>query len=505
MENTVVNWLKHTLKDKGKSVVFYDDNESVTFEQFDYITDKIASGLFHFENNKPIAVFMNRSIDVIEAYLGIVKNGKGYAPIDVNSPNERIKKILRILDGKLIITDTANYKRISDIICEMDSKYSVLLFNDLIQYEIMPKELDVIRNRQCNTDLLYIIFTSGSSGIPKAVATSHNSLMTYIDAYCEVMKITEIDRLASQAPLDYIAAIRDIYIPIYKGSSTYIIPKEYFMQPSILFDKLNFNRINCLGWSVSTFSILSSLKAYKDNTLHYVNKVCFSGSIMPNSVLIELMNNLSEDAVFVNQYGPTETTASCTYFEVPKNIDLDYVLPIGKPYKNYKVFLVDNNSIINEINKKGEICIAGPGVTLGYYNDLERTKKSFIKNPFNDYYDEIIYLSGDIGSYDEYGNLLFHGRKDRQIKYLGHRIELDEIEFVVNQLDSIQECCVVYDEIAEKVCLYYVGSITKKDVSIYLRNNLQGFMVPRIIVKIDCLPRLNNGKIDMVSIKQIKR
>ena len=264
------------------------------------------------------------------------------------------------------------------------------------------------------TDTLYIIYTSGSTGNPKGVMTSHLSLMTYINAYCDVMHIEESDVLGNQSPLDYIAAIRDIYLPLKTGCSTAIIPKEYFMEPNALFDYMNEKKVSSVGWSVSAFTILTSLGAFEETELKSLRKICFSGSVMPCRVLTKWQENLPV-AHFVNQYGPTEATASCTYYSVDHLVEEDEVLPIGKAYDNYRVFLIDEHGNEPAVGEQGEICVCGPILALGYYNDPERTAAAFTLNPLNKAYPERMYRTGDYGRLDEDGILHFCGRMDRQI------------------------------------------------------------------------------------------
>lgn len=351
------------------------------------------------------------------------------------------------------------------------------------------------------TDPLYVIFTSGSTGKPKGVITSHQSLMCYIDSYIDVMEINQDDILGNQSPLDYIAAIRDIYIPLKTGCETVIIPKEFFMQPDRLFDYMNENGVTSIGWSVSALSIPVTLGAFQDVELRYLKKICFSGSVMPASVLSVWQKHLP-DAKFVNQYGPTEATASCTYYVVEHTVEQNEQLPIGMPYNNYRVFLLNADLSETSMGEIGEICISGPILALGYYNDWERTEKSFVINPNCKGYPERMYRTGDYGRIREDGLLEFHGRMDRQIKHMGHRVELDEIECAANQVNGVNECVALYDKERETIYLFYSGDIVKRALTIELRQLLPGFMVPRKIKQLPSLPKLANGKIDMTTLKE---
>ena len=208
------------------------------------------------------------------------------------------------------------------------------------------------------------------------------------------------------------------------------------------------------------------------------------------------------DAKFVNQYGPTECTASCTYYEVEGLVEESDTLPIGKPYSNYRVFLLGEDNTPTPQGEMGEICVSGQTVALGYYNAPELTAKTFIQNPLNTAYAERIFKTGDYGVMRDDGVLLFKGRKDRQIKHLGHRVELSEIEAAALKLENVSDCCSMYQKEKELIYLFYTGEATVKEIATYLRGILPGFMVPRKLIQLEAMPRLANGKTDMQGLKE---
>ena len=305
------------------------------------------------------------------------------------------------------------------------------------------------------------------------------------------------DVLGNQSPLDYIAAVRDIYLPLRFGATTAIIPKELFMSPERLFEYMNDKGVTAVGWSVSALTVPAALGAFECSVPQHLRKVCFSGSVMPCSCLRQWQLALPE-ARFVNQYGPTEATASCTYYVVPGLVEDTDVLPIGKPYPHYEVFLLSERNEAVPDGEIGEICVKGPILALGYYNSREKTAESFLQNPLNHAYDERIYKTGDLGHFAPDGNLMFHGRKDRQVKHLGHRVELGEIDLAAAKVPGVEDCCALYDQAHEQIWLFYTGEgVTKRDIAVALRADLPGFMVPRKIEQLEAMPRLDNGKTNM--------
>lgn len=499
----VLEWLEESTSKYPDKTVYESKDDSITFSQILEMSKKIGSSILSMgDESIPIATMLDRNVKTIATYLGIVYSGCAYAPIDSTLPYDRVLNILDTLKCRILITNNAYKDTAEHLVSEAGINCNVLLLDELLKYEINESALNIVRSNMVSSDPLYIIFTSGSSGKPKGVITSHLTLINYIKAYTSVMEIDKNDRLGNQSPLDYIAAIRDIYIPLYKGAYSFIIPKELFMQPPKLVNVMNEMRITSVGWSASALIVLSKMNVFQHGTIEYLNKICFSGSVLPAKVLREWQINLP-DAVFVNQYGPTEATASCTYYKCTHTVKSDESIPIGVPYNNYKIILIKPDNTAAKKGEMGEICVGGPVLALGYYCDSERTNKAFVQNPLHNDYIDIIYKTGDLGSINDYGQLEYHGRIDRQIKHLGHRVELEEIETATMQLENIDESAVVYDENKEVLFLYYVGALNVRDVAIGLRKKLPGFMVPRKIFKMDGLPKLPNSKVDYQSLKNI--
>ena len=526
----VLEWLEATITKSPEKIAFSDTENSITFAQVYDIARNTGAYLIEKlgVDRTPVAVFAGRKMVTPAYFLGVVYAGRPYAPIDASLPDKRIEKILENLCPRAIVADRESLEHVESIVDELAKsegfdRPQIFVAEDISRFEqvvcadsnckisesvgdaVTDSENDTlaaVRRQMSMTDPLYIIYTSGSTGNPKGVMTSHLSLMTYINAYCDVMHIEGDDVLGNQSPLDYIAAIRDIYLPLKTGCSTAIIPKEYFMEPNALFDYMNEKKVSSVGWSVSAFTILTSLGAFEETELKSLRKICFSGSVMPCRVLRKWQENLPK-AHFVNQYGPTEATASCTYYSVDHTVEEDEVLPIGQAYDNYRVFLIDEHGNEPAVGEQGEICVCGPILALGYYNDWKRTEAAFTLNPLNKAYPERMYRTGDYGRLDEDGILHFCGRMDRQIKHMGHRVELDEVEHAANVVEGVAESCVIYNKAKEVLILFYTGDCDRRSLALALRDELPGFMVPRKIKKLEQLPKLPNGKYDMKKLEEM--
>jgi len=497
METSVLCRLNSAVEKYGDKIAYKDPENSLTFRQFNELTRSIGTYLARLvPAGAPVVVMSGRHIFTPACFLGAVRAGCFYAPMDGDMPVTRLNQILGVIKADFMLVDKAHL----EIAQGLEFRGTIIVMEDIIDYPANDELLEQREKTLICTSPLYVIFTSGSTGVPKGVITSHQSLMTYIDSVSKVLDINDTDVLGNQSPLDYIAAIRDIYFPISRGASTFVIPKNEFAVPTALFETLNREKITALCWSVAGVELPAKLGAFDVLKPEYLKKLCFSGSVMPCKYLKIWQENLP-DVLYVNQYGPTEATASCTYYVVKEKVDDDTVLPIGTPYDNYKVTLLteDNKPVAN--GETGEICVSGPILALGYYGNAGYTEKAFIQNPLNSNYRELIYRTGDLGSFDENGILHFHGRMDRQIKHLGHRIELGEIEEAARKIDGVVDCCSLYNKPKEHLYLFYTGDATSKDIVLSFRKNMPAFMVPRKLVNLDKLPTLPNGKIDMQTLK----
>lgn len=497
MNHTVLSWIDRTVSLCPEKTAFTDSSSRLSFCELNQLTNSIGTYLANTVHAKsPVVVMCGRHVYTPAAFLGVVRAGCFYAPIDPTMPIPRLNQILSVIHAPVMVVDG----QYADLARQLNFSGNILVLEEIWNTPADPYLLEQRSNALLPTSPLYVIFTSGSTGTPKGVITSHEALMYYIESFCRVMIIDETDVLGNQSPFDYIAAIRDIYIPIRTGASTVIIPKTEFSIPTRLFDTLNRHRITTLCWSVAGLTLPVKLNGFREGRPEYLRKVCFSGSVMPGKYL-KIWQEQLPDVLYVNQYGPTEATASCTYYIVKEPVTDSTVLPIGKPFDNYGILLLKEDGTEAAQGELGEICVTGPCLALGYYGDPVRTAAAFQQNPCNPHYRELIYKTGDLGCLRRDGNLEFHGRKDRQIKHMGHRIELDEIEKNASEVPGIQECCALYDKERELLFLFYTGIAASRDIVLHFRATLPAFMVPRKLVKLDVFPRLPNGKTDMTALK----
>ena len=398
--------------------------------------------------------------------------------------------------GAIICDDTT-----APLVKEFDYCGKTYLYDEICNTTVDDSALTAIRDRQIDTDPIYIVFTSGSTGIPKGVMACHRSVLDYIEHLSEVLKFNEDTVFGNQTPLYFDACLKEIYPTMKYGATTYIVPKQLFMFPIKLVEFLNEFKINTVCWVVSALTMISAFKTFEKVKPEYLHTIAFASEVFPIKQF-NLWRAALPKARFINLYGPTEVTGICCYYEVDREFSLEESLPVGRPFKNTEIILLDENDKEPAPGEQGEICVRGTSLTLGYYKNPEKTNEAFVQNPLNDMYPELIYRTGDLGKYNERGELVFLSRKDFQIKHMGHRIELGEIEVIVNMHPDVKTACCIFDNEKKKIVLYYVGTVDVKDMAGYIKEKLPRYMVPNVIKQLEQMPLTPNGKINRNLLKQ---
>lgn len=498
MQNNVLEYLEHTVKRVPDKIAFSNGENGFNFKQV-YDLGRAIGTFLNKEGiyKQPVVVFMDRHPKTIVSFFGVVYSGNYYVPIDEEMPRFRIELILKSLNPKAIICDEASKK----VVETFEYNGDIYLYDNIVETSIDEKVIEGIREASLDIDPIYVVFTSGSTGIPKGVVACHRSVIDYIESLSDVLEFNESTVFGNQSPLYFDACLKELYPTLKFGATTYIIPKGLFMFPIKLVEFLNEHKINTVCWVVSALTMISAFKTFDRIIPQYVHTIAFAGEVFPMKQL-NIWRKTLPNAKFVNLYGPTETTGVCCYFKVERDFEDDEVLPVGKPFKNTEIILLDENNKVPPHGEPGEICVRGSSLTLGYYKAFDKTSEVFVQNPLNDLYPEIIYRTGDIGRYNGRGELVFVSRKDYQIKHMGHRIELGEIEVSVNMIEGVKSACCIYNEDKKRIVLFYVGDVSTKDIATNLKNRLPRYMVPNHIEALETMPLTANGKINRVYLKE---
>jgi len=500
MKYTVLDYLESTASLHPNKVSFSDPDGSITFSSLLYRSRSAATILLKYAKpNDVICVYLDKSVACICAFFGAVYAGCAYSQLNLRHPPMRLKSILDVLNSPVVVTDSAHIEQL--VFIGYEGK--ILLIEQLFSCEADEYLLADVRKNILDIDPLYVNFTSGSTGTPKGVVVNHRSVIDFISCFVEVFSINSSDIIANQAPFDFDVSVKDIYSGIFTGAQVAIVPTQYFMQPTVLIDYICDQKATVLVWAVSALCFLTTMNALAYRCPSTLRVIMFSGEVMPIKHLRKLQTYLP-NVTYVNLYGPTEITCNCTYYIVDRQFGLDEVLPIGQPFPNERIIVLDeNNQSITDPNKVGELCVSGTAVAMGYFGSYERTAVSFCQNPLNPHWLETIYRTGDLVKFNERNELVYVSRKDFQIKHMGHRIELGEIDAVLSSVNGIERVCCCYHHQKRKIVAFICGNIEKDSIKDSVRDILPGYMIPNVFVQVDNMPMNKNGKIDRAALMEL--
>lgn len=496
---TITDYLDITAKKYPEKIGVKDIDKQYTFSKIRENALKVGSvlgekGLF----KKPIAIFLDKNVDCFCSMFGVAYSGNFYTILDVTMPQDRIERILRILDAEAIITD----KKHEQDIQKLDLKFSPIYIEDIYTRTINNLMIECIQNRIIDTDVLYILFTSGSTGDPKGVIISHRNVITYMEWSGKVFGFDSNTIFGSQTPFYFSMSVLDIFQTIRTGAEFVIIPKKLFSLPGDLISYIDETQINTIYWVPSALCQLANINALDNPKLKCVKMILFAGEVMPAKQL-NMWRRALPDAFYANLFGPTEVTDICTYYILDREIADDESIPIGKTCDNMDVFIVDENGKEVTGTQEGEMLVRGASVAYGYYKNPEKTKEAFIQNPLQDLYEEEVYRTGDLVHYNENGEIIYVSRKDFQIKHMGYRIELGEIETAASAIAQIDRVCCIYDMANSELVLFYTGAIDAKDIKKNIKKKVPRYMIPTRYVTMEEMPLNLNGKIDRGELKKL--
>lgn len=495
------------------------NNENCTYQELNLLSNNLAQNLINNNINYKdrIIIYLEKSIYSIIALFGILKIGAIYVPVDFNTPQKRLLSIIQDCCPTAIITTKTLYKNITNTTTEKLLKLSILTDitskqNHLIPWKSMIENINYPHSlpQAIENDIAYILYTSGSSGTPKGVMINHRASIVFINWAIKKFQIKSTDIISNHAALNFDLSVFDIFVSLKAGAKIVLIPPHISLFPTNLAKLISEKKIT-IWYSVP--SILIKLVLYgKLEKYNYqsIRLILFAGESFPTKFLTKLIHKIPH-VNYYNLYGPTETNV-CTYHKVT-NSDLQYSsIPIGKNCEYNEILLIQNNKIIlKKQNAQGELCVRGPNLMSGYWNLESKTsqhKKTIITQ--TNFPKETIYFTGDIVKINQ-NNLFYLGRIDNMIKSRGYRIELDEIENIIYQHDSVEKVAAIPIQDIENNNLIKVFIVKNKkysnnfnitEIKNFCAQYLPKYMVPQLIKFCDSLPENSNGKIDKLKLKQ---
>ncbi len=490
---TVLDDLARQAETRPDRVMFSDERETLTFSDVAARSDRIGTALImRGASREPVLVFMRRGGAMIAAFFGVWKANCFYVPVDAEMGESRIRSILDRVKPRFAIADES-----AAALLDACGFLGEALDADALLSEPADRDaLEAAKERTLDSDPAYLVFTSGSTGAPKGVVGVHRAVLDYAAQITKTLRASEEDVFGMQAPLYVDACLKEILSALRCGSRVVLVPKRLFMTPVPLVEFLNAHRVTALCWVVPALTLISALHTFDAVVPQYLRTVAFGSEVMPPKQLRIWREHVP--ARYLNLYGPTECTGMSCFYEVDRDFSDGERIPIGRAFDNTEIFLVDGNGSRSD---EGEIYIRGTCVCHGYYRDPERTKNAFVQNPLNPDYPETVYKTGDLGRINDRGELEFLGRRDDQIKHMGHRIELGELEAAARTVDGVDAACAVFDREKSVLGLVYTGAIEKTALLNALRTKLPEYLLPKRTAKVNTLPLTENGKTDRKAAK----
>jgi amino acid adenylation domain-containing protein len=502
MKKNILEFFYNTVEKNQSKIAAIEFDKTITFCDLDKRAQILANTILVKKSisNMPIAVYLPKSIDSVVADIAITYSCNIYMNIDVKSPHERIKNIFDLIKPEIVITNSANLKFLNGSI----ENNKILLIDEVNFNQESDRSLLLSRiELQIDTDPLCIINTSGSTGTPKGVVLNHRSFIEFTEVSIEIFKFSNQEIIGSLSPLVFDIYSFELCLLMSKGSTLLLIPDHLAAFPIKILELLKLHQVTFIFWVPTIMVNIANMNLLEAIQLPDLKIIWFAGEVFPTKQFNYWKRMLS-DTMFANLYGPIEITLDCTYFIVNREIADEEQLPIGIPYRNTDILILNDKDELIKEDEEGELCVRGTSLAMGYYNNPEKTHAAFVQNPLNKSYPEIIYRTGDVVAKNSFGEIVFKGRKDSLVKHLGYRIELGEIEHViVNTLKIAKNGCVLYQTTRKEIILFYESNteISPAEFRKQIAEILPKYMIPTIYIRMDELPRNTNGKIDRLMLK----
>lgn len=502
MLNSAARFLSPTAARFPDRTAVEDEWGSLTWRELEGAVERAASALLDLgaAAARPVLVYLPKSRESVVSFLAALYAGSPYAPVDYAIPPERLQRTLENLRPSVVITDPQGLERLERLDL---GQARAALYADLAAAEPDHDRVMAALDQVIDTDPCYIMYTSGSTGVPKGVAVPHRGVLEYARAVADTFGIDERSVLGLQSGFHFDNSVFDLYACLLTGARLVIIPEILFMYPTKLMDLVGEKGVTCVFWVPTVMISVANSGALEGRDLPQLKTVVFAGEVMPNRQL-NVWRRALPNCVYANLYGPTEITVDCTCYIVDRDFDDADPLPIGKPWRGARVLLLKEDDTPAAVGEEGEICVLGSGVALGYWNAPEQTAKAFVPNPLNPAYPEIMYRTGDLGKWDADGNILFCGRRDHQFKLRGNRIELGDIETAAATLEGVDKVCALFDEANQEIVLAVESSapLQLRKVNLALGKLIPKYMLPRRLEVMEALPLTPNRKIDRVALNR---
>ncbi|MBI5590638.1 MAG: amino acid adenylation domain-containing protein [Deltaproteobacteria bacterium] len=496
---------------KNPAILLSKENV-ICYEELNTIANRMARLLIdhHVSTGDVVCISGTKTLSTFAGIIACLKTGAVYSVLDPDSPIERLRKILSTCRPKLVLAERDLLQKLANILAGLGigSLEKYLDWNPVFVENYDGSNLSMTRSIT-GSNPSYIMYTSGSTGLPKGAVMTHANVLNLIDWSKETFSITPEDVLTNVNPLYFDNSVFDLYSSVFNGAALVPFSKEEVRDPRLLVTKVH--ACGCTLWfSVPSLLIfLQTMRAMDGNNLRSIRRFIFGGEGYPLAKLKKLFDSYGNSSEFFNVYGPTECTCICSAYKItePDFRDVQGFPPLGYIADNFNFLILDDQGESVSLGELGELCLLGPNVGKGYYNDPDRSVASFVQNPNNNKFREITYKTGDIVRVDRSdGKLYIHGRKDNQIKHMGYRIELEEIEAALHCLDYVYEAAAFHscvNGLSRIIAIITLREAYEDDqIRTDLKRIIPDYMIPSDFYYEKMLPKNPNGKVDRRSLAE---
>lgn len=513
---------------KGSELAVWHGAERWDFETLNSYANQIAWTLkdLGIQKNEFVGVYLERSPRLIGSLLGILKAGAVYIPLDTQNPSERIGQMIKNAQIKVVISENEWVDNLNDLSAEgvlLTDEADDIIKQKLKREKVQWKDVKHLGNASKNNpenlnglrSMAYMLYTSGSTGLPKAAITRHDGAMNHLLAEYDLLELPDQFRFLQSAGIGSDISVWQILGPLLKGGAVVIIDKYDLLDYKKLFKLL----------SESSVHIVEFVPSYIRAMLRYANAqeikpqlndlawIMMVGEAVPVDVVNDWRNSFSHTRI-LNGYGPCEASDDIAQYEITNQLSAKRPrVPIGRPIHNMNIVVLDDQGRLCPIGISGELCVSGVGVGPGYWGMPEKTAAQFIDNPFSELLGDKLYKTGDLAKWREDGNLEFLGRIDRQVKIRGHRVELGEVEAFLRKQEGVKDAHLMTSRVVgdqQLLLAFVVPNLSNAEngeaKSLYenLQQHLQSvskqhlpqFMCPSYFCIIEKLPLNLSDKVD---------
>jgi amino acid adenylation domain-containing protein len=463
----------------------------LTYQELDALSGQLAQQLIE-AGAKPdtlVGVCLPRSLDMIVAIMGILKAGAAYVPLDAAHPNERLDYMVAHADLNLLVTCSSLEARLKEVEAVQNCQ---LLHTDQLSKDAKETSAQAHQAVASNS-LAYMIYTSGSTGKPKGVMVTHQGVINHSFSTIRQFGFTAEDKLLQFASISFDVFAEDVFPTLIGGATLVIMEDEKFIDPVYVKQTMQTHQVTLVNFPTAYWHTLSSM-SFQDTALRTV----LIGGEQAEMEHYKQWLVHNPDLPVMNTYGPTETTISVAYYPMSQATTQLPHIPIGQPYQNTQLYVLNEQLEQLPVGEVGELYIAGDGVARGYWKNEALTQEKFIDNPFKS--GTRLYKSGDKAQWNAEGQLVCLGRADQQVKIRGYRIELGEIEQVLTTHPLVLQAVVVAQKANQHQQLnaFIIAKepIKSEVLSTYLKERLPEYMIPASFELLEKFPLTVNGKVD---------